>query len=62
MSFSPIRLKAVQMKKPPSLAVFLKFGLALLLARLPLFHRLEAGTAKVEIKVKARESHGFYGS
>jgi hypothetical protein len=27
--------------------------------RLPLFHRLWAGIAKVEIKVKARESHVF---
>jgi hypothetical protein len=45
------------MKKPPSLAVFLGFGLALLFVRLPLLHRHWAGIAKVKIKVKARESH-----
>jgi hypothetical protein len=27
--------------------------------RLPLLHRLGAGIAKVEVKVKARESHDF---
>jgi hypothetical protein len=50
------------MKKPPSLAVFSRNSVwALLFVRLPLFHRLGAGIAKVKIKVKARESHGFYG-
>ncbi|WP_151634460.1 hypothetical protein [Noviherbaspirillum aerium] len=49
--------KTVQMKKPPSLAVFLGFGLALLIVRLPLLHRLWAGIAKVKIKVEARECH-----
>ncbi|WP_194721085.1 hypothetical protein [Noviherbaspirillum malthae] len=49
--------KTVQTKKPPSLAVFLGFGLALLFVRLPLLHRLWAGIAKVKVKVEARESH-----
>jgi hypothetical protein len=38
---------------------FRNFGLALLLARSPLLHRLWAGIAKVKIKVKVRERHGF---
>jgi len=33
---------------------FKKFGLGSLFVRLPLFHRLGAGIAKVKIKVKAR--------
>jgi hypothetical protein len=44
---------------------FEKFGWALLsrcfYVNLPLFHRRWAGIAKVKIKVKVREIHGFYG-
>jgi hypothetical protein len=51
-------LATVQTKKPPSLAVFSRNSVwALLLARLPLFHRLGAGIAKVKIEVKVREVH-----
>jgi hypothetical protein len=49
--------KVMENKKPPSLAVYQKFGLSFLSVRLPLFHRHLAGIAKVKIKVKAHESH-----
>jgi hypothetical protein len=63
--FSSLRVgfKHVQIKKPPFLAVFQDFGWALLFVMLlrepSAFHRLGAGVAKVKIKEKAHESHGF---
>jgi hypothetical protein len=51
----------LQMKKPPSLAVFLESGLGSLSCRfyvnLPLLHRHGAGIAKVKIKEKAAKKH-----
>ncbi|WP_146012805.1 hypothetical protein [Herbaspirillum sp. BH-1] len=43
-------------KKPPSLAVFRKFGFVFL-RTLTAFHRRGAGIAKVKIKVSAGERH-----
>jgi len=38
---------------------FKEFGLGSFFARLPLLHRRRAGIAKVKMKVKAHERHGF---
>jgi hypothetical protein len=59
MAFSPVSVSVsiCQNEKTAIAGGFLGFGLALLFARLPLLHRLEAGIAKVEIKVKTCNGH-----
>jgi hypothetical protein len=44
----------VNKKKPPSLAVSLKFGFEFCLRTLTAFHRLEAGIAKVKEEVSVK--------